>query len=106
MKHLDHTTVVSLAIAMANQIRRWNPANTILEPKCYPIPRGGIPVAYLLKGLMMSGLDIVDDPAHADFFVDDLIDSGATRERMLREYPGKGFFALIDKAMGKTRHPC
>ena len=96
MKHLDHSTVTGLVVAMANTIRRWHPMGVIMEPKCYPIPRGGIPVAYLLKA-HISNLTIVDDPKDADFFVDDLIDSGATRAKYLLQYPDKGFFAMLDK---------
>lgn len=61
----------------------------------YPVPRGGIPVAYALKETL--DITIVDDPSQADFFVDDLIDSGSTMERYCDEYPGRPFFALIDK---------
>jgi GTP cyclohydrolase I len=68
----------------------------IMEPKCYPIPRGGVPVAYLLKA-HIANLTIVDDPKDADFLVDDLIDSGATRAKYLLQYPDKGFFAMLDK---------
>lgn len=96
MKHLDHSIINSLVIAMATQIRRWHPARTTMTPSVYPIPRGGIPVAYLLKSCI-NDLTIVDDPEAADFFVDDLIDSGATRDHYARKYPEKGFFALIDK---------
>jgi GTP cyclohydrolase I len=45
----------------------------------YGVPRGGVPVAYLLKGL--TDCKLVSDPDGADFIVDDLIDSGATRAR-------------------------
>lgn len=57
----------------------------------YPVPRGGVPVALALAGTMP--MCIVDTPERADVIVDDLIDSGATAAR----YPGKPFFALIDK---------
>ena len=63
---------------------------------CYPVPRGGIPVAYMLKAYLPQML-ITDIPEDADFFVDDLIDSGATKTRYKELYPKKKFFALIDK---------
>lgn len=66
----------------------------------YPIPRGGVPVAYLLAGVVHEKRPrfvIVDDPARADCFVDDLIDSGSTAAQWLHDYPTKPFFALIDK---------
>ena len=49
--------------------------------KVYPIPRGGIPVAFLIGQHL--NIELVDDPLHADFIVDDLIDSGDTMARAL-----------------------
>lgn len=59
----------------------------------YGVPRGGIPVALALAGT--GPFVLVDDPDAADVIVDDLVDSGATRER----YLGKPFFALLDKRL-------
>lgn len=61
----------------------------------YPIPRGGIPVVYLLKQYS-DEMVIVDEPELADIFVDDLIDSGKTLEKYIHKYR-KPFFALLDK---------
>lgn len=63
--------------------------------KVYPIPRGGVAIAYLLKNY--CNITIVDDPKDCDIFIDDLIDSGATYERYCSQYPGKPFLPLIDK---------
>lgn len=65
------------------------------ELLAYPIPRGGVPVAYLLQRL--AGFRITDDPSLADMFIDDLIDSGDTMEHWCDQFPGKPFFVLIDK---------
>lgn len=66
-----------------------------LGPKMYPIPRGGVPAAF---ALMAAGLfEIVTEPEDADFFVDDIIDSGSTMKKWCDDYPGKPFFALVDK---------
>lgn len=59
--------------------------------KIFGVPRGGIPVALALAGT--GPFILVDDAEQADVIVDDLIDSGATRER----YGDKPFFALLDK---------
>lgn len=67
--------------------------------KIYAVPRGGIPVAYLLLG-KWDGFELTQDPKKADIFVDDLIDSGETRLRMTRLHPFPHFFALIDKQTG------
>lgn len=64
--------------------------------KIHPVPRGGVPVAYLLIGLR-DDITIVNDPAQADYFVDDLIDSGGTSKKWRAAYPRAGFLALYDK---------
>ena len=67
-----------------------------LGPKMFPIPRGGVPAAYALKAADYR-FEIVNDPADADFFMDDIIDSGTTMQRWCDKYPEKPFVALIDK---------
>ena len=67
--------------------------------KVYPVPRGGIPAYYLVKWAwaemqMPDELVMVHRPEDADMFLDDLIDSGATRERFPKHKP---FWALYDK---------
>jgi len=58
----------------------------------YPVPRGGVPVAYLAKAINPSLL-IVDSPNDADWIVDDIIDTGSTREK----YAGHNFAAMVGK---------
>ena len=64
--------------------------------RIYGIPRGGIPVAYLLGGYFRSG-SIVDDIKKANIIVDDLVDSGATRDRYQAMNPNAKFISLINK---------
>lgn len=94
---LNHDDVQALAQRTAAAIRQYqhSTGNPIAALRAYAVPRGGIPVAYLLQGLV--GFRITSDPADADIFIDDLIDSGSTCERYCDEYPGKPFFALLDK---------
>lgn len=94
MLPLTHAAISELTEALAQRIRDWRSSSIDLL-KIYPIPRGGIPVAYALLPRVYSA--IVDDPAVADIFVDDLIDSGRTRDRFMEAYPSKEFFTLIDK---------
>lgn len=61
----------------------------------YGVPRGGIPVAYMLAALL-DGV-VTYDPALADYIVDDLIDSGATVQHYRSHYPNTPFLALYDK---------
>lgn len=64
--------------------------------KIYGIPRGGIPVTYLLLSLQPNYFIIVSKPEDADVFVDDIVDSGATAKSYRKKY-GKGTYALVDK---------
>lgn len=72
--------------------------------KAYGIPRGGIPAAYAIAA-SDNRIEIIDLPNEADVFLDDVIDSGATREKWLARYPAKLFFALIDKPASASRSP-
>lgn len=64
--------------------------------RVYGVPRGGVPVALGLSGVMP--IELVNNPVHAEIIVDDLVDSGTTRERWEAAYPDKPFFALINKS--------
>jgi GTP cyclohydrolase I len=61
----------------------------------YGVPRGGIAPAYLLAG--MSDGFVVSNPEEADFFVDDLIDSGRTRAEYRERFPFTPFIFLYEK---------
>src|SRR5690554_2543417 len=63
--------------------------------KAFAIPRGGISAALAIGA--HTPIELVEDPAEADLFIDDLIDSGSTMEHWCDQYPGKPFFVLIDK---------
>lgn len=63
-----------------------------------PIPRGGIPALYAVRS--HTAVRMIDDPRKADLFIDDIIDSGRTRDEFVEKYKVP-FFALIDK---KTTH--
>lgn len=65
-------------------------------PKLYGVPRGGISAVLAISGHM--SVELVDDPTQCDVIVDDLIDSGRTKEKFIREYPDKPFVALLDKS--------
>lgn len=58
--------------------------------RCYGVPRGGSIVAGLTG-------QAVDTPEEADYILDDILDSGATRDRFHKAYPNKLFYVLVDK---------
>lgn len=97
MLKLTHVSFMVSVEALAKKILCWQNSKPLDSGllKIYPIPRGGIPVAYALLSIVYS--EVVDDPAAADILVDDLIDSGRTRDRFTKAYPDKPFFALLDK---------
>lgn len=79
--------------------------------KAYPIPRGGIHAAQAIQAeffgehphLMTDGtftgggLELTELPDEAHIFIDDIVDSGRTRESFRLLYPEKPFFSLVDK---------
>jgi GTP cyclohydrolase I len=91
--HLSHNLLLEKAAEVARK----------LPPKrcyVYPVPRGGVPAAYLvLAAAARPTVRIVDKPELATVFVDDLVDSGRTRARYMGRYPGKPFFGLVDKSV-------
>lgn len=64
----------------------------------YGVPRGGVHVLNLLLGLFDAGeYRVVIDPSEADVYIDDIIDSGETMQRVCDAYGSKPFLALVDK---------
>lgn len=94
---LNHNDISSLAEMVCGEIIDMYHFHRPL--KAYAIPRGGIPALYAVMAEAPEGLHITAalTPEEADFFVDDIIDSGATMKRFCDQYPEKPFFALIDK---------
>lgn len=85
------------AVAILNFFRTAFPGADSYTVRAYPIPRGGVPATYAIQA-RCNLIQIVDDPAQADIFIDDIIDSGATMQKWCDEFfPGVPFFALIDK---------
>ena len=72
-----------------------------LPTKIYAVPRGGIPAAYALAAVAGDRFSFADDPDNAELIVDDIVDSGRTRDR----YPKKPFAALVAKDL-EDQIPC
>lgn len=92
MRQISHNELVEAAQGCAQLIQ----AEYGSVPCVYPIPRGGVPAAYLVQRFL-PGMIIIDNPDNAVCFIDDLIDSAATMARYMEAYPERGFFALFDK---------
>jgi len=63
-------------------------------PAIYGIPRGGIPCAYALQAALGTGI-VVDDIKQANIIVDDIVDSGSTRDRYLEMAPSDAVFCTF-----------
>lgn len=96
---LGHHDIARLSAKLSYKLIEMN----LQFGKVYPIPRGGVPAAYATYHPTRCSFVIVNTPEEADFFIDDIIDSGETMKRYCDEYPGKGFFALIDKLNGEFK---
>lgn len=88
-RFLTHRECTTAANKMRRCILERSPAATV-----YGVPRGGVPVAYMLTGGNIA-IRVAETPHEADVIVDDVIDSGRTMNRYRREH-GKDFFALTD----------
>lgn len=89
---LTHAQVMGLCDTLMESV---SAVSNIYMRKCYPVPRGGVPAAYMLA--QRCEIVIVDTPEDADFFFDDVIDTGETMQDLCETYPGKPFYALVDK---------
>lgn len=92
MKNLTNAEVMKLAEKVGLTILAEN--DELLAG--YPIPRGGIPALYALVA-MFPQMTIAESPETANFFFDDIIDSGKTTNDWSAKYPSTPFYALIDK---------
>lgn len=95
-KHLTHRDVAAACDDMIETLQRNYPDSGRQPIAVYPVPRGGVPIAYILIA-KRAPIVLVDNPLKADCFVDDLIDSGRTRHSYAERFPDKPFFAAFDK---------
>lgn len=70
--------------------------------KVYGIPRGGVPVSYILRSY--RGIEVANTPEEADILVDDIIDSGVTAGEWGDRYE-KPVRALIDRVNLQANGP-
>lgn len=99
--HPDWHTILGRLEQIAYRIREDGYAGRSI----YGVPRGGcVPAAWLAADL---GVDLLDSPAPGAIVVDDLVDSGVTKNRYMAGGP---FYALYRKswspdALGAERVP-
>lgn len=96
MIHITMKTLNVLAMGLAVRMQELVPRPEGRHAhRVFAVPRGGVPAALAVAA--HTPLELVEDPAQADLFIDDLIDSGSTMEHWCDQFPGKPFFVLIDK---------
>lgn len=98
--YLNNSQIVKLARHLVSVIRSEHDEHVIV----YGVPRGGVPVAYLVAAMSNGTISVANTPEEATVFVDDLVDSGATARKWQAKYPGKEFYALLDK--DNPHSPC
>lgn len=80
--NVTHQNIVDALTPLLMQIDLSHPNGGTVY--IHPVPRGGIPVAYILQGMgfkFVMDLRITDSPNGCDYIVDDIIDSGKTKAR-------------------------
>jgi GTP cyclohydrolase I len=107
MKHfVNHSTLQASAKRIAQELAHKATFATGGELYVYPVPRGGVPAFYLVDAEFRA-LDItrvsnlrltpVQELNTADVILDDLVDSGKTKQRLKELAPETPFYALIHK---------
>ena len=79
-------------------VRQWINRMLPADAKVWGVPRGGAIVAGL------SGREIVP-PEDAEYIIDDIIDSGKTRDYWTAKYPNAKFIAVINKQSPAKEFP-
>lgn len=102
---LSWKSVAHLADGVARSIRQSFQHQSGV--RVYGIPRGGVHATQAValemyrSGSLPVRVDLTNDVEQADVFIDDIVDSGATRSRYLGY--GKPFYSLVDK-LGADAH--
>jgi len=92
---IDHLKVLTAMIGLAKQVNdQFEGKKTI---SIYPIPYGGIPVSYLLKGRLDFHVVFVSTPELADLFIDVVENYGSTKQDYQSRFPDRPFFTLFFK---------
>lgn len=83
IRHLTHQECHTAAYRLSQCLLKIQPFPK--EYRLYGVPRGGIPVAYLVSGFI-PGAVVVDKVEQSNVVIDDIVDSGTTRRRYTDEY--------------------
>lgn len=94
-REISHTELKKAAFQVAHRINI--DFETHKEPlKVFPVPRGGVACAYLTSLYIFADCNFVHSPEDADIAIDDIVDSGETRKKILSRNPKIKFYALYE----------
>jgi len=94
MIKLDHGDMENAALLLADKIKR-DFINETKILKVYPVPRGGVACAYLTASYLPT-IEFVNDVAIADIAIDDVIDSGPTKKKIISRNQNIKFYAFYE----------
>jgi hypothetical protein len=93
--NLTHDNMIEAAKIVAGLINR-DFSHNINILKIYPVPRMGIPCTYLVINYIRRKFILTDSIKNCDIIIDDIVDSGATKARMIKLNPRAVFYALFN----------
>lgn len=101
MKHqrvLTNADITEMATEVVKTIYDQRGIPSRREPIfIHGIPTGGIPAAYAVAAAdNLRNIKVTDDPREAEFFIDDIIDTGRTMEKYIEKF-NKPVLALVNK---------
>ncbi len=94
-KILTHADCIKAARVLSQRITEATDGKKNVA--LYGVPRGGIPVTYMVAALLNQGCRIAERVEDADVIVDDIVDSGRTRQRYVMTR--KPFLALFERGL-------
>ena len=89
---LSHSQCAAAAAKVAQAINAASHGERVM---LYAVPRGGVPAAYLVAPL--CGGVVTNTVEHADYAIDDLVDSGHTKAEFEEQHPDIPFLTLFKK---------
>ena len=96
-----HDVRTLLAVALEPHIQAHS--SGLMGASIYGVPRGGVSVD--LIAAHTYNMVLVEHPKDAHIIVDDIIDSGKTRERYAQQFPDTQFVALVDNTTATAPSP-
>jgi GTP cyclohydrolase I len=96
---LTQSEIERLATRVLVSIQNHHQFVGLRRIRVYGVPRGGVSAAMAVRSVAGAYLQLVDNLDDADCVIDDIVDSGRTKSRILAKGPKRPlpFFALIDK---------